>query len=98
MSLHPKFSRQYLGGYLRKARLNAQLSEEEAARYAEVHNAQMIHEIEEGNQPLSLEQLYAFANVYNIDPDELMELLFELTQLPRTSNESEIDSRLREAK
>jgi len=87
-----------IGAFLKTARQEAHLSTEEAATHLAIADASVIHEIEAGHLGVTLTELYAFANIYNIGPDQLMTALFELTELDPMSQVEDLERVLRDAK
>lgn len=86
-----------LGDFLKEARKAAGLSSEEAVLHLGQPSVDYLINIEAGQSTVTLSELYALANIYNIGPEDLMNLLFHLTESDASSNMEELERKLKEA-
>lgn len=75
-------ARNSIAAFLKNARLKAKLEPAEAARHLDLESTEFLLRVESGVTSISLAQLYSFANIYNIAPEEILGLVLELTSIP----------------
>ncbi len=71
-------ARHFISRYLKESRLKANLDPADASRHLNLEPEQLLR-LESGLEAVSLGQLYAIANVYNIPTDEIISLVLQLT-------------------
>lgn len=69
---------QRVGTFLKDCREHEGLSPEAAAAHLDLAGAPEILRIESGHRSLSLGEIYAFANIYNVPPERVIELILNL--------------------
>lgn len=71
---------QKIGDFFREYRLRSSLSPEAIAQELSLESAQLIYEYENGSRRIPLATVYAFANLYDIPADQVLELFYKLSE------------------
>lgn len=69
-----------IGEYFRQARIDAHLDAEEVCQQTGLIELEQLLELESDRSRPPLDTLYALVNRYNLDPDEFIELLYQLAK------------------
>lgn len=70
-------TRGQMGDLLREGREQAQLSPEAAAELLEIETQELL-DAEAGRQEIPLQRIFAAANIYNIDPAVILDVISDI--------------------
>lgn len=83
--------RRKIGGFLKERREQARMSIQDASNHVELMNEKQLLEIEQGLAPISLSDIYAFANIYNIEPNAVINLIIDVTAMDPMTQEKDLN-------
>lgn len=71
-------SRKAIGEFFRKSRVEAGLEAEQVSRCLLVEDADLVSQYESGEREMPAHHVFLLANLYNIAPDALVCMLYDL--------------------